>query len=179
MGYKYWYFSKTIETDGGAYGHGVMSKYPIKDSQTIFFNAQKDEKRNMERHVLDVDGTELIFYNTHLNGTFFDQFEEVVAAMEEDYADGKYIMLTGDFNIPYSNMSGRLDTNKFLPLNGDETFSFGVAKHTKIDNIIISRNIKDYYFDESVGHGIRVIPDPKELSSDHPMVYSHIKLPEK
>ncbi len=178
MGYEYWYFSKTIDINGGGeYGHGVMSRFPIKDSQTIFFKAQKDEIRNMERHVLDVDGTELIFYNCHLNGSFFDQFNEVVAAIEKDYAAGKYVLLTGDFNISYEKMSGWLDADNFLPLNGNDTFSFGLSC-TKIDNIIISRNITEYYMDESTQVGVKYL-DAEEEDSDHPMIYSHIKLPEK
>ncbi len=184
LGYQYWYFAKTINHQNGEYGHGILSKFPIKESKVIKFVNQdsngdgKDEEiRNMERHVLDVNGTELIFYNCHLNGNFMDQLLELMAAAEADYKAGKPVMITGDFNIHYPDMKGYLDTESFFPLNGTDTFDLGLSKEaTQIDNIILSRNITDYYTDETTE--LCVIPvDLKEEDSDHPMIYSYIKLP--
>ncbi len=188
LGYDHWYFGATLTNyRGGEYGHGILSRFPIKESDVTFFKAQnnpftdgEEEKRNMERHILDIDGTEVVLYNTHLNGSmgFMDQFDEVMAAAEKDYAAKKTVIITGDFNIGYDRMKGHLDPKKFTPLNGNDTFMFGLAGITFIDNIIISKDITEYYLDESTQVGVKYL-DGETEDSDHPMIYTHIKLPEK
>ncbi len=169
-GYKYWYFAKTIDHQGGEYGHGILSKYPIKKSDVTFFKNQKGEIRNVERHEITVKGKTLTFYNTHLNGTV-EQYYEIQKQMDRD----EYAILTGDLNFEPIKLEGWLKADRYLPLNGGPTLKNKVitTSSTAIDNIIVTKNTIDYWFDEKQQTGITV---HKSDASDHNMIYGYIKL---
>ncbi len=169
-GYRYWYFAKTIDHRGGEYGHGILSKYPISNSEVTFFKSQSGETRNVERHEIEIDGKTLVFYNTHLNGTV-NQYREIHNMMIKD----KYAVLTGDLNFEPIKLEGWMDADVFLALNGGPTLKHKVktTSGSCIDNIIVTKNTIDYWFDEKAQTGITV---HKSDASDHNMIYGYIKL---
>ena len=179
LDYPYWYFAKSIDFQGGQYGHGVLSRYPIKSSEIVEYKviANGDHLRNYERHVLDVDGKELVFYNTHLtlgsdseNGA---ELKQVTSAMCQD----QYAVLTGDLNMEPTNMGRYIDTKKLTVLNGGDDFLFmvntapqGSAPTKAIDNIVVTDTL-DYYWDDSTNVGLQV---HYSENSDHNLVYTYI-----
>ncbi len=176
LGYEYYYFAKTIDFAGGEYGHGILSKFPIKESKVVFFDNQRKETRNVERHVLDVNGKELVFYNTHLAG-MPEQYVEIQDMMLDDLANGKHSVLTGDFNLKPSAFSHVFNSEKLIALNGYLTLNCGkdgdnALKSTQIDNIIVTDNI-DTYMNENTMIGLFDIDND---ASDHPMIYTRIQL---
>lgn len=179
-GYPYAYFCNCT----GDYGHGILSKYPIKESTEGFYNYQNPnttEKRKWNRNVIDVDGTELVWYNTHLcvqdkkedgewNWTHGEtQFKEILAMI---YKEKKPTMLTADFNLMPERQAMIVDTNKLLPLNGMKDWMFTV-KNLGVDNIYI-KNIKDHYFNENTQCGLEM--GAYDNASDHAPVWSWIKI---
>ncbi len=176
LGYEYYYFARTIDYAGGEYGHGVLSKYPIKESKIVVFDAQKKEERNVERHIIDINGADLVFYNTHLAG-MPEQYAEIQEMMVADIEAGKHAVLTGDFNLEPFEFADVFNKEKLTALNGYLTLNCGqegehTLASTRIDNIIVSNNIQTY-MDESTMIGLMDIDND---ASDHPMIYTYITL---
>ncbi len=179
-GYPYSYFCNCT----GDYGHGILSRFPIKESKEGFYNyqnANSAEKRKWNRNVIDVNGTELVWYNTHLcvqdklpsgdwNWTHGEtQFKEILAMI---YKEKGPTMLTADFNLMPERQAGIVDTNKLLPLNGMKDWSFTV-KDLGVDNIYI-KNIADHYFNENTQCGLEM--GAYDNASDHAPVWTWIKI---
>ena len=176
-GYKYFYFTKTLDFDGGEYGHGIMSKYPIKSYEAIEFDAQDSETRCYSRSVIDVNGKEIVFYNTHLEYMGDYQTKQMSEIVQKTTSD-KYFIITGDMNCEPQKLKSAIDSKRMIMLNGGETYQTpvntcpeGETSNMPIDNIIVSRNLK-YYFDSENDTGIMVnISD----NSDHNMIYTEIE----
>ncbi len=177
LGYKYYYFGKSINSGGGEYGHGILSKYPIISSETIKFEAQHGEERSFEHHVINVNGQALGFYNTHLcldgtQATQNKQLTEILNMMKKD----RYAILTGDMNATPLQLSVSIDDDKFWMLNGSDVYTNTVNTHPEgtksrspIDNIIISTSL-DFYLDD---YCVGVIVNKTDWS-DHNMIYSYV-----
>ena len=160
-GLEYYAFFKAINHDGGEYGLGILSRYPIVSSKTTKLYSGSEEQRVLGQAVIDVCGKHINFFVTHMSyesQTLWDkQFEEIAPILEES---GDYI-LTGDFNV----------TN-FIPfyndLEGAEIVNYGSGAHptfedgTTIDNIIYSESFWSF-------------GDPRTLPnghSDHYLLFS-------
>lgn len=176
-GYKYYCFTKTISYDGGEYGHGIMSKYPIKSYEAIPFENQDSETRCYSRSVIDVNGKEVVFYNTHLEYMGDYQTKQMAEIVQKTLSD-KYFIITGDMNCEPQKLKSAIDSERMIMLNGGETCQNevntcpeGETSNMAIDNIIVSRNLK-YYFDSESDTGIMVnVSD----NSDHNMIYTKIE----
>ncbi len=182
-GYPYWHFTRSIDYGGGAYGHAILSRYPIKATSAVDFKviSAGDHNRNYGRHVLDVNGTELVVYNTHMtlgsdkeNGA---ELTQVTSAMAKD----QYAVLTGDLNMVPDNMGRYVNTKKLTVLNGGDEFVFYVNtfpqgnNSTKpIDNIVVTKTM-DYYWSEDNNVGIEVVHTE---GSDHNPIYTYINFKE-
>ncbi len=98
-GYKYYCFFKAINLGSGEYGIGVLSKYPILENERIALDSSGGEQRVMGRVKIDVEGTALNFFVTHLAYESYSlrakQFEQVNSILR------KYdnFLIVGDFNI--------------------------------------------------------------------------------
>ncbi len=169
-GYPYYYFAKTIDLkSGGEYGHGILSKYPITASSVHFFDSQSDEIRNVERHELNVNGTTVVFYNTHLNGTT-DQFAEIQELMKKD----EYAILTGDMNFMPTALDTVLDQTKFTALNGIDSHQRLITtteSYKCIDNIVVTNNFEHY----ADANGCGIFVNPSDYS-DHRMITTYLKM---
>ncbi len=179
-GYPYFSFDKLIDYQGGAYGMGILSRYPITSSEVVQYAAQCDADshvRKYGRHVLDVNGKEIVFYNTHLairdgdDETSVPQLEEVLKRMNED----KYALLTGDFNMkaPVAGKAVAKFKNVKILNSGDPNMTSyieGKLAADFIDNIMTTQSFETYWDDWS-GTGIMVSKTPY---SDHNMVYTYV-----
>jgi endonuclease/exonuclease/phosphatase family metal-dependent hydrolase len=177
-GFKYYSFCPTAYND--QYGSCILSKYPIKSTENISYAAQAGEHRKYSRTVLDVDGTEVILYNTHLaiggqdSVTGPKQFEEVLAEVYKDMKTTPTI-LTGDFNLYMSDQKKYVDTNRLIPMNGGESMTFPVySNNTTLDNIYVSKaHWAPTWYDEIYGGYVKCIVSE---ASDHDIIYGAIRL---
>ena len=174
LGYPYYHFTPT--TPNGVYGHAIMSKYPIKELEDREFSIQCGERRKFCRAVIDAEGKELVFYNTHLTTStpgrilglernkIFAQYQ-LMELMVRMCAEEGPVVLTGDFNLTFEKQKECVDTQKVYPLNGGKAFAVEDPK-TRIDNIYL-HNIEKH--DAAVTYGERG-------ASDHPWIYAGIEL---
>ena len=137
----YYVFVRAIDYQGGQYGTLILSKYPIISSEVIPLESWDKEGRALGHAVIDVDGTQIDFFNTHLS--YEDkalrtlQFLEV--SEKTDLCEN--FILTGDFNTADFSEFGVLganllnDTFRFYP-----TFPGG---NSAIDNIVYTDCFKE------------------------------------
>lgn len=179
LGYPYYSFCKLIDHTGGAYGHGIVSRYPIKEQQEIPMDAigKTDHARKYGRYVLDVNGKELVFYNTHNTlGTPEERranLLQIFAAMSRD----PYAVAVGDMNFEPPLMKGFFNTDHFALLNGGndcgqgiKTFPEGERSTVAIDNIAVTKTLR-YHWNEETGAGIEVY---RAEGSDHNPIYTYV-----
>lgn len=176
-GYKYAYFTNCT----GDYGHGILSRFPIKSAEDFSYTKQFTEHRKYTRFVLDVNGTNLVYYNTHcqvqpkLDNGEWDwsvpetHFKEITQVL---YKEKGPALLTADFNLTPDRQRGIVDTNKLLPLNGMKDWTFTV-KDLGVDNIYI-KNIADHYFNEKTQCGLEM--GAYDDASDHAPIWTWIKI---
>ena len=163
-------FQKTIDFDDGEYGFGTISKTAIQEKtggQLITPSGQ--EQRCWQRSLVEVDGKEIAFYNTHLSydprSAVEAQVQELIAMMDADPTE--YIVLVGDFNVDESKEILYPFLENYNLANGKDgvwydTYNseIGLLNNYAIDNIVTSRNIEV----KSVNH------EDNELS-DHDMLW--------
>lgn len=184
LGYEYYYFGKATNKGGGEYGHCLLSKFPIISSETVVFDTQLGagyETRSYESYVIDINGTNVNVYNTHLANLGKlqeEQFAEIYAVAEQQ----EYAIIMGDFNKAPSYFSSIINLDKMIALNGGETYAkpkytcgAGENSTSPIDNIVVSRNIK-HYWEEENDSGIIV---NKTTNSDHNMIYTYLNFGEE
>ncbi len=179
LGYPYYYYSMTCPLQEiGKYGHGILSKFPIVRSESIYYTFQSGEVRNFSRSEIDVNGTLLCFYNTHIclgdDKIRGKQIKEVLKRMKRD----KYSVITGDFNSWPEAIKPVMDNENFVALNGGgeyddykPTFPMGDNPTSPIDHIIVSKSL-DHYWEEDTHTGIIVNHSPW---SDHNMIYTYVQ----
>lgn len=99
LGWKYYKFARAINYQGGAYGHSIISQYPIESFETINLPMKSGlENRVFSHAVINVDGVKINFINTHLS------YEETAIRIEQFKAISEYVnkldnfIITGDFN---------------------------------------------------------------------------------
>ncbi len=189
-GFPYYKFEPVIElsnnnktekapedADMDLYGHAIMSKYPITKSEIIWPKAQsKDgEPRNFGRHEIDVDGTTVAFYNTHLDFSLGrDQYTEV---QEKYMAKDEYAICVGDFNENYSEFGVFFDYDKFYNFtfgeNGENVIVRSETNKQLIDHIIVTKD-KFVWKDGGLGNGL--YQKEHNGASDHHMLYCYLNI---
>ncbi len=134
--YPHSYFAKAMDYQGGGYGIGMLSRYPILEAETIPLYAGDVEPRTLCRVILDVDGEQLTVWNTHTSYESQEirarQLEQITACISacEDF------ILMGDFNTA--------DMQEFAALpycTAVNTGRFGSFFETEqaIDHIFLSK----------------------------------------
>ena len=174
-GYQYYYFAHAIDLPGdeatygqkGEYGLGILSKYPIVAADHIRLNSGTREQRILAHAEIDVDGTTVHFFNTHLsyedNAIRAAQLEVVnrhIAACEPR-------ILTGDFNVRSLRelealSSVRRAVNEENPL---KTYLTDDWESGNLDNICFSH---DFALKESHLHD--------QIHSDHVLLIATLTL---
>lgn len=95
-------FGKTIDYQGGEYGNGFLTRFPILEERNILYKENLGrEQRAVLLLVLDYKGQEFVVANTHLDSGK-DDSARVIAARELKPILTRYasrpIMLFGDMN---------------------------------------------------------------------------------
>ncbi|KRN98006.1 hypothetical protein IV57_GL001350 [Companilactobacillus kimchiensis] len=128
-------------------------KSTIKDMEDLRseYGMSLVEPRIVTRILINKDGQEIAFYNTHISYASTKlrvmQFKQLVEILEQD--DAEYKVIVGDFNADRNTTDWKIFADKFNLANGQE----GVWRDTyivdddptmrvnSIDNIITSKNI--------------------------------------
>jgi len=137
-GYEYYCFAKAIDYRGGGYGTAVLSKYPIISYEVKPLISEGFEGRAMCHAVIDVNGTRLDFFNTHVSYENKEIRGKQLLQIAAETAKCSQFVLTGDFNTADFSEFSVFDNSKLL--NNGQFLSFYPAP-SAIDNIVVSDNI--------------------------------------
>ena len=155
----------TYHAEGG-YGHGILSKYPILESDGVHFAGKgqlynedlkldDSEGRGFAWYKLDINKNgkydikeDLIFYNCHFMQFHEEQIRYMTNYMRENHPNDR-IVCTGDMNVAAFKVKGSfVDNDYFTAINGGKYFNsfFRTNAHSGslIDNIFISENVEYY-----------------------------------
>ena len=140
-GMPYYVFVRGIDYQGGQYGTLILSKYPIISSEVIPLESWDKEGRALGHAVIDVNGFQFDFFNTHLSyeDKSLRQIQFFEVSEKTDLA--KNFILTGDFNTAdfseFTVVGGNLinNTARWYP-----TFPGG---NSAIDNIVYTDAFKE------------------------------------
>lgn len=171
-GYKYYYYMEAVKwpntTDVTA-GSGILSKYPInmETAKTIELSRGNswDQVRKLGCLEIDVEGTTVHFFNTHLTPLDIDMRSTEFNKINEQIKDKEIAILTGDFNVPtfdefkvLTNLTNfNNEEHKFITYPRDQKF---------MDNILYTSNFTVNYEKSGVyekGH------------SDHSLLYAEFE----
>lgn len=97
-GMPYYVFVRGIDYQGGQYGTLILSKYPIISSEVIPLESWDKEGRALGHAVIDVNGFQFDFFNTHLSYEDTTLRKEQFFQVSEKTDLCKNFILTGDFN---------------------------------------------------------------------------------
>lgn len=141
------HFEKNIPYQGGEYGNAVLTRFPIKRAKNTHYKMLREgEQRGVLQLVLDVNGREVLFLNTHIDYRPDDaervlnvgELKGIVAA-----AGQTPVIMVGDFNAtPESRTITNVKafmTDSWTVVGQGEGFTIPVRKPTKrIDYIWIT-----------------------------------------
>lgn len=144
------------------YGNAVLSKYPIAESRTFDLPQPKWMKavvRGCVNVKVNVDGTLISVYGTHLGlGGFQEIQTELGAIFEETKKEDIPTIIAGDFNLEYGELKGSVK-ELFSTFNSANHF-IGKDLHTfpainpgpQIDYILLSGHLipKEIYTVNSI-----------------------------
>ena len=99
-GMQYGYFFKCIDYEGGTYGIAIISKYPIISTEEVELNDGTEVERRVLAHaVIDVNGKEINFFNTHLTIASDEIRANEFQIVKDKVKDYENCILVGDFNV--------------------------------------------------------------------------------
>lgn len=141
-------FGKSINILNGQYGNAILSTFPIEEYEVIGLTS-KGERRTLLKAGLDLSGSRITVYNTHLG---LDQAEREVQIKEIiNITDGnKYFVIAGDFNSAADKLGAIAEKLKDCAGYGDDapkaTFeSEGLSE--RIDYIFVSEEFEVIEYD--------------------------------
>ena len=99
-GYGHYAFFAAMDFNGGEYGIGIISRYPIKSTDSTSLTVLSDtEPRVLAHAVIEIDGVEIDFYNTHLSYENKEIRATQLGEIREIIGDNPRAILAGDFNV--------------------------------------------------------------------------------
>lgn len=163
-GYPYFGYVKTLDYQGGEYGTGILSKYPIVRFETVLLESDGNEQRAYGHAVLLVNGKLVDFYNTHLSYEDPKTRGKQFAALAEELAGKTCWALTADFNTDDFSEYGCIADSQLVNNAENKMLSFGGK--SAIDNIVLpaAATVKESGCFNQVNH------------SDHFMVWADVTL---
>ena len=165
-GYQYYKFFKAINHDGGEYGLGIVSKYPIESTNLIKLSSGSAEQRILAHAVINVNGTKINFFVTHLSydgegggSSRSKQFSEVASEL------AKYdnFVLSGDFNTRNLDEYNVISGSALVNSKDDPKVTYPDGR-SPLDNLVystatwkfgainvVTNSYSDHYMIHSVG----------------------------
>ncbi|WP_087972244.1 endonuclease/exonuclease/phosphatase family protein [Oceanobacillus rekensis] len=129
------------------YGTGILSKYPIIDSENIYLSSFGNEQRGLLRTKINVRGVQMNFFNTHLGLNAPERNKQVEEIIEVKSSFEDPSVLVGDLNAEPNSEEFQLLLNKgnfvdtFSEVENSNTFPV-VDPMKRIDYILTSPDIK-------------------------------------
>lgn len=137
----YGYFTLATGMDGGQYGTAIISKYELKNTETVKLpHTSGYEQRSYGHAEITVGGRTVHLYNTHLEWPNANDRAKQIVVMGEEISKRDCAILTGDLNI-----GARREYQPKFPLcnfanGGDDDHTFMTLEDGAIDNIISTKN---------------------------------------
>ncbi len=160
-GLEHYAFFKAIDYQGGEYGIGILSKYPILETERYELPSADYEQRVLGRALIDVDGVQVNFFVTHLSYEALDIRTEQFAKVAEITATHIPYVLVGDFNTAEFNEFSVLSGTEMVN-NHDHSIPTFPESETAIDNIVFSSEAWTFAPPATLENG----------HSDHHMLYA-------
>lgn len=139
-GYEY-RFTKSLDFQGGEYGTGFISRFPVVSHSVHNLFSDGHESRSFSHSELETDSGILHFCNTHLSYESKElrskQFEEIKELTKDMFP----LFITGDFNTEDFSEFDILSGCKIINNSSDRKVTFP-SSEIAIDNIIYSDKIK-------------------------------------
>jgi endonuclease/exonuclease/phosphatase family metal-dependent hydrolase len=140
-------FSNNSNFQGSEYGNAVLTRFPVKRWSNYHYQMLRlSEQRGVLQLVLDVDGREIVFMNTHIDyrGDDSERWLNVGEIEKLAHESNHQIILCGDFNdVPSSRIYRRLSEtfdDVWAQVGGGNGFTFPVRTPSKrIDYIWLSK----------------------------------------
>ena len=163
-GLEYYRYTPAIDYQGGKYGTLILSRYPIESFEYTLLPSADKEQRAIGHAVINIDGTKIDFFNTHLShesaGLRIIQFKE----LHEMLAECEHYILTADFNTEKFSEFDVLNYGSLV--NSDEHRHVTFPGHSSaIDNIVLSADFT-----------VTDTATVQRSYSDHHMLYSDLTL---
>ncbi|MBQ8140810.1 MAG: endonuclease/exonuclease/phosphatase family protein [Clostridia bacterium] len=163
-GLQYYRFAPAMDYQGGQYGVGLLSKYPITETEIINLPAKvsSDEPRVCLHAKIDINGFVFDYFVTHLNN---NAAKESLLAISKVSALCAPFIISGDFNTDqYSLFSNVL--NSYIVSNDKNKIM--TSDEYAFDNFVLSNKItyKNAYAKDT-GH------------SDHYILVCDVTIPTK
>lgn len=160
-GYEHYAFFKAISYKGGEYGVGILSKYPIVETERIALESENYEQRVLGRAAINVNGTVLQFFVTHLSYEDKEVRTKQFLQIAEVLKGYDNYVLTGDFNTSDFSEYAVLPRPDAVNKRGQALVTFP-SSSSSIDNIVYARDAWEFDLPKTV----------KQSYSDHCALYA-------
>lgn len=138
----YYYFSKSIDYQGGDYGVAVLSKYPISTSKRIELpnNTPGGEQRTIAYITVELpDKTKLDFASVHLDLKYENRKEQIELLNTLGKSAPNPLIVAGDFNAKPKDPEMLLINQSFsYPCNESCPLTFPANKPTSTIDYIVT-----------------------------------------
>ncbi len=163
--FPYREYAATMEFDGGHYGIGIASKYPMKLVKTVKYESEDLEPRILMICEVDVNGKKVYAANTHLSFENTEIRKKQFETAKRELSEYSPLILFGDFNV------SSFEEFDLLPLNKVNTKNTPIASF-KFD--IPFRCIDNIFYDDKVD--VLNFALNESESSDHNMIMADIEI---
>ena len=161
-GYPHYAFYMTTPFQGGEYGIGILSKYPILSTNTIMLESGDEEPRVLGYAEIDVDGQIVNFFVTHLSYESKDVRDDQFEQIADELASYEDFILVGDFNTHDFGSYDIIEDSDMVNDYDENLVTFPETK-ASIDNIVFSDENWDFSSPECL---------TEESYSDHYLLYA-------
>lgn len=125
---KYYKFNAFFDYDGGQYGIGIMSRYPIIDSYNISLPKGSEPKTALMTTV-NINGKNLNVIGVHLYRSFEERTLQPKAIIDYVQSSTLPLIVAGDFNTTPTNSSPTKYMNSNIDHSKDNTLIQYLTSH--------------------------------------------------
>lgn len=132
---KYYKFGAFFDYDGGQYGMGIISRYPIIDSYNIPL-PDGPEPRTSLMTTVNINGKKLNVIGVHLYRSLEERILQAQAIVDYVKSSTLPLIVTGDFNTTPTNSSPTKYVNSTIDHGKDNTLMQYLTSHwTRLEKI--------------------------------------------
>ena len=164
--FPYFQFYESMWLGEGSYGLGILSKYPIKEIESLELpNTVFAEPRVLSKATVEINEQDFKIYNTHMSYLNRDVREQQAKFIQEHLNNSKNTILMGDMNN--FSIDDLFGIEGMYSWNNTEV-QYSTFRTTMFnDNVYVSSNLSTEY-----------IAVQKTSFSDHHMLWGIVSLKE-